>query len=115
MVGQAFTQTTPPMTELSARLFWKANTEPDLAGYKLYWGTSPGNYDSSVTLGAVTSHKITGLTEHLTYFFALSAYDTSGNESGKSAEASKTIILISVDTTAPGVPSLGTTIIITIE
>jgi len=57
----------------SATLHWQANTEPDLAGYRIYYGTS------------------NNLTEGQTYYFALTAVDTSGNESGYSKEVSKSI------------------------
>jgi hypothetical protein len=38
-----------------ATLRWDANTEPELAGYKLYYGTAPGAYGTPVSVGNVTS------------------------------------------------------------
>jgi len=80
---------------------WNANTEPDLAGYKVYYGTAPGVYGAPIDVGNVVTHTVTNLAEKTTYYFALTAYDTSGNESGKSMEVSVT----TGDFTAPGVPS----------
>jgi len=67
-------------------LSWNANTESDLAGYRLYHGTASGAYGSPTQIGLQTTHTVTGLSPATTYFFALSAFDTSGNESGKSNE-----------------------------
>ncbi|HEY6083931.1 MAG TPA: hypothetical protein VIU63_00965 [Nitrospira sp.] len=67
---------------------------PDLAGYKVYVGTSSGTYNypgSPFTIGVTTTYSISNLPPGQTYFFALSAYDTSGNDSGLSAEVSKSI------------------------
>jgi fibronectin type 3 domain-containing protein len=72
------------------RLSWNANSEPDLAGYKVYYGTSSRTYATSVNVSAVTTYTLTGLTGG-TYYFAVTAYDTTGNESGFSNEVSKTI------------------------
>jgi len=63
----------------------------DLAGYKLYYGTTSGNYTSNIDIGNVTTYQINNLTDGLTYYFAATAYDTSGNESSFSNEVSKTI------------------------
>ncbi len=71
----------------------------DLAGYKLYYGTSSGNYTNSIDVGNVTTYTVVNLTEGLTYFFVVSAYDTLGNESDYSNEVSKKIE--SEDTTPP--------------
>ncbi len=71
-------------------LAWDANSEPDLSGYRLYYGTSPGNYTTSITLGIVTTYTVTNLTDPVTYYFALTARDTEGFESGKSNEVSYT-------------------------
>lgn len=71
-----------------ATLSWNANTEPDLAGYYVYHGTTP-NPSERVRLGVVTSYQWGGLTGGQTHYFAVTAYDTSGNESEKSAEVSK--------------------------
>jgi len=38
-----------------------ANTEEDLAGYKVYYGTSSGNYGSPIDVGNVTQYEIFGL------------------------------------------------------
>ena len=71
-------------------LAWDANSEPDLSGYKLYYGTSPGNYPNVITLGLVTTYTVTNLTDGVTYYFALTAFDTEGFESDKSNEVSYT-------------------------
>lgn len=65
---------------------WDPNPEPDVAGYKIYYGTSPGSYTDSVNAGNITSLVISGLQAGLTYYFAAVAYDSSGNESGFSNE-----------------------------
>jgi hypothetical protein len=79
----------------SVTLSWSANAEGDLAGYKIYFGTSSGNYTSPgspVVIGKTTTYTLTGLQRNTTYFFALSAYDSAGNESALSAEVSRSIL-----------------------
>jgi fibronectin type 3 domain-containing protein len=75
----------------SATLTWVANSESDLAGYKVYVGTTPGVYGPSITVGKVTSYAFTSLASGNTYYFAISAYDISGNESALSGVVSKSI------------------------
>ncbi|MFQ5638814.1 MAG: FlgD immunoglobulin-like domain containing protein [bacterium] len=76
----------------TATVSWDANTENDLAGYKVYYGDSPnGNYPDIIDVGNVTSITIDNLTEGTTYYFVVTAYDVSGNESGFSQEVSATI------------------------
>jgi len=91
----------PPSTPPSAAstgsvtLSWSANAENDLAGYKIYFGTSSGNYTSPgspAVIGKITTYLLTGLQRNTTYFFALSAYDSAGNESALSAEVSRSIL-----------------------
>ena len=74
-----------------ATLSWNANSEPDLAGYKVYYGTSSGQYGTPIDVGNQTTHSLSGIPVG-EYFFAVSAYDTSGNQSGFSTEVSKTIL-----------------------
>ncbi|MEO7860640.1 MAG: fibronectin type III domain-containing protein, partial [Nitrospirales bacterium] len=78
----------------SATLTWNANTESDLAGYKVYIkDTASGAYGSPVTelQGNVTTFIATGLKIGTTYYFAITAYDLSGNESPISHEVSKSM------------------------
>lgn len=72
----------------TVQVTWNPNTEPDLAGYKIYYGTASGVYGDPIDVGNVTGHVMEITPEYgATYYFALTAYDTSGNESGYSAEA----------------------------
>jgi hypothetical protein len=81
---------------LDVTLAWDANTEPDLAGYKLYYKTgSPGppyggtgatEGNSPIDVGNVTQFTIHGLSNGITYHFAATAYDTENLESGYSNE-----------------------------
>ncbi len=72
------------------QLAWNANTESNLGGYRIYYGTSSGNLSSSVNAGNVTAYTLTGLSLGTTYYFAATAYNTSGSESGFSNIVSAT-------------------------
>lgn len=84
----------------TAKVSWDANLESDLDGYKIYYdttshvsGTCPVDYTQSydVTDNA-TIHWFDDLTPGQTYYFRLTAYDTSANESVCNAtEVSKLI------------------------
>ena len=80
------------VTTGSAGLSWTANTEPDLAGYKVYIGTQSKLYNPPITLGTVTAYTATNLASGKTYYFCISALDNAGNESPCSTEASKPIL-----------------------
>ena len=85
------TSTSPSSSSTTATISWSLNAEPDLAGYKLYMGTASGVYSSTTPVGKVTSYTISNLGVGTTYYFAVTAYDTSGNESAISHEVSKSI------------------------
>lgn len=72
----------------SVTLRWQANSEPDIASYNVYYGMETRTYGPPRPFGNVTSATVDNLTEGLTYFFSLTAVDTSGNESGYSYEVS---------------------------
>jgi hypothetical protein len=90
-----------------ATLSWDAPTTnadgselDDLAGYKVYFGYSSRNYTEFIDIGMPPCQKNDGKTTctyTLTsipaniYFFAVTAYDTSGNMSTYSNEVRKTI------------------------
>ena len=88
-------------------LSWSSNTEPDLGGYKVYYGAASHTYGNPVVIGLQTSYTVTGLSNG-TYYFSVTAYDTSGNESGFSNEVSKTISGVT-DTTPPSISNVLTT------
>jgi len=82
----------------TVNLAWDANTESDLDGYKLYYGTTQGAYPNVVVIDdkSATTWQLTLVPG--TYYFAMTAFDTSGNESGFSDE---------VDAVIPGVEPPG--------
>ena len=67
-------------------LVWDANTEPDLAGYKIHYGTSSGRYTLAADAGRVNTGSIPNLQANTTYYFVVTAYDVAGNESQPSNE-----------------------------
>ena len=87
--------TTPP-SDFTASLSWQANSESDVAGYKVHYGTSSKTYTVVENVGLTTnpnlpSYMVHNLSEGMTYYFAVTAFDTSGNESGFSPEGNKHI------------------------
>jgi hypothetical protein len=94
--GSASITVTPAATG-SIALAWDAATTysdgspiTDLAGYKLYYGTTAGSYTSSVDVGNVTTYTLTQLPAG-TYYVVVTVRNTSGSESPHSNQVSKTI------------------------
>ena len=67
---------------------WPANSESDLAGYLVYYGTDPANPSFSIDVGNKTnlikSAAELGLNAGNTYYFSIQAYDTAHNLSDRS-------------------------------
>jgi hypothetical protein len=70
----------------SVTLAWDANTEPDIAGYRLYFGTTPGAYPNVIDVHNVTTYQLTGLDVSQNFYFAVQAYSTSGLSSELSTQ-----------------------------
>jgi len=85
------TSTKSTTTVTTATLSWAPNTDSDLAGYKVYMGTTSGLYGTPVDVGNVTTYTAGNLTAGTTYYFSVTAYDQSRNESIHSGEVSKSI------------------------
>jgi hypothetical protein len=60
--------TFPNALAANVKLAWDANTESDLAGYKVYYGTSTGKYPDSIDVGNVTTHTVVNLVDGQTYY-----------------------------------------------
>jgi fibronectin type 3 domain-containing protein len=69
------------------KLAWNANTESDLAGYKVYVGTTSGQYSTTYNVGNIIAYTVTVAPGDV-YYFAVTAYDTTGSESLVSNEVS---------------------------
>jgi len=65
-------------------LAWDANTEEDLAGYQIHYGTEAGNYTTTIDVGNVIQYTIPGLEEGTEYNFAATAYDNAEPERNES-------------------------------
>jgi hypothetical protein len=93
-VGSATTPPPPPPPSGTGTgtvtVMWSANNEADLQGYRVYVGTSSGARSQTFDVGNVTSTRLT-LPRGSTYFFVVTAYDKSGNESYPSGELSKSV------------------------
>jgi len=93
------------VVDTAVNLSWNANTESDIADYKVYYdtdsgppyrGTGTAEGDSPISVGNVTSYSLTGLPSGATYFFTVTALDNTGWESGYAQE-------VSASTTAPAI------------
>src|SRR5688572_20086648 len=71
-------------------LAWDRNTEANIAGYKLYYGTAARTYPNVVNVGNVTNRSVSNLVDGVRYYFAVTAYNTLGVESDFSIELAYT-------------------------
>ncbi len=86
-------------------LAWDANSEPDIAGYRLKYGTSSGNYVQTLEVGGATTATVSNLVAGNTYFFVVTTYNMAALESAPSSEVSFTVAgnqAPTVSLTSPG-------------
>src|SRR4249919_1920194 len=86
-----------PAQAAQVQLTWDAPLQangtpvPNLAGYKLYYGSQSGQYPTMIPVGMTTTYTVTNLSAGQTYYFAAKAYDSAGGESTFSNEVSVTL------------------------
>jgi len=85
----AFIILTDTSAATQASFRWEPNTEPDLAGYRIFHREQDQsyNYADPIWEGTDTSCTIYDLDESKTYFFVARAFDNEGYESENSLEA----------------------------
>lgn len=74
----------------SVSVAWNANPETNISGYKIYWGESPRVYTKVQDVGNAMQGTLANLTAGQTYFCAVTAYNSAGQESAYSAEINLT-------------------------
>ena len=63
------------------KVTWQPNTEPDLAGYFVYYGTKARPQANRLDVGRQTQYLIQNLSAGETYYLSVTAVDKAGNES----------------------------------
>jgi hypothetical protein len=76
---------------------WDPIPDSDLAGYRLYYGYTSGQYSVHVDVGKSTTAALSDMDDAQIYFFAMAAYDTAGNQSGFSNEIKYDLALQDTD------------------
>lgn len=100
----------PPV---SIVLSWDANTEEELAGYRVRHGEASGVYGEAMDVGNVTEVVLPEMRVGTTYYFVVTAYNTLGEEGPPSDEISFTptvtlpsFVMEPLSSPAPGDPAL---------
>src|SRR5688572_33066038 len=86
----------------AATATWDANTEPDLAGYKLSYGTQSGVHTVVIDVGKVTTYQFNPPGGRR-YYVVVQAYNTAGELSAKSSE----VVVDIPGSSQPGIPAPG--------
>jgi hypothetical protein len=69
----------------SVELSWESNTEPDLAGYRVYRSIGGGAFEKVADVNEIPAYSDHAVERGKTYRYAVTAMDKSGNESARSA------------------------------
>ena len=88
MVGVVMTCSMTGVSAQSVKLAWNANPETNIGGYIIYYGTESGNLTESTDVGNQTTTTLEGLSQGVTHYAAVQAYNTLGQFSDLSAEIS---------------------------
>jgi len=73
----------PSAAANSIELVWERNTEPDLAGYRIYRAVAGAALEKIADVSQIPSYSDRNVEHGKTYRYAISAVDQAGNESGR--------------------------------
>ena len=92
VAAAAVAQVVIPLGSPTGTFEWEPNPEPDIAGYRLYYGTTSGTHPTMFDVGNITTATLpfpnTG-----TFYIVATAYNTSALESLPSDELVATITM----------------------
>ena len=94
--GEDTTSPTPPTGLITTpadgivAVSWSANSEPDVAGYLVFFGDTPGEYFAFFEVQDGTELRVSGAENDVALYVVVSAYDLSGNVSEFSEEVEVT-------------------------
>lgn len=71
-------------------LTWDPSPDPNVTGYRLYYGIAARNYTNIIDNGSMTAITVSNMNPCTTFYFAATAYDGIGMESDYSDEISYT-------------------------
>ena len=91
----------------SVTLAWIPSADPSVVGYNLYYGGASGVYTNTIQAANSTNAIVSGLVDGATYYFAATAYDSTGLESPFSNEASYVVPLTVANNNPPTLDTLG--------
>jgi len=86
----------PSVSAGSVGLAWDPVPGANLSGYRVYYGTASGGPyfqlpGQGSNAGNATSYTVSGLPGGTNYYFAVTAYDTTNNETSYSNEVFKAV------------------------
>ena len=90
----------------NVRLTWAGSSSSDVTGYNVYYGPESGVYSTMRSVIGATTVNVKDLPGGLTYYFAVTAYNSSGLESELSNEASYSVPGLA----PPGTPFIAQTL-----
>ena len=84
---------------------WNASTDPNVVGYNVYYGGASHQYTAVTSVNQpATNAAIPGLVQGATYYFAVTALDAFGMESGYSSEVSYIVPIVTASLKATAMP-----------
>ncbi len=93
---------------------WDAVSDPDLAGYRVYYGPTLGSHANVKDVGKTTSTQLTSLTDCTLWYVSVRAYDTGGLESTTDSNSVKGYARPVVSTVSPTTIKPGETLTFTV-
>ena len=75
----------------SVELSWERNTEPDLAGYRIYRAVGKGDFQKLAEVSQIPAYSDRAVESGKLYRYVVTAFDRSNNESQRSAPAEATV------------------------
>jgi hypothetical protein len=97
----------PGLYAAEVTLAWDPSTDPNVTGFRVYYGTSNHSYQFNDDAGKNTTVTVSNLQDGTTYYFAVTAYNAAGIESGYSNEVSYNSTVMCLYSISPASQSVG--------